>query len=89
MTCPAGTRWLRRSRCRLEPFEGARELAELARKEIDDWRRGDDADLAVDVLGLLTAAAGAAGGQATSPRCGSTGGRADRCGLARHVRRLV
>jgi WD40 repeat protein len=42
----------------LDPFPGAGELAELARKEIDDLMQGDDADLAADVLGVLTAAAG-------------------------------
>jgi hypothetical protein len=42
----------------LEPFEGAGELAELARQEIDDLTHGADADTAADVLGLLTAAAG-------------------------------
>jgi WD40 repeat protein len=43
----------------LSPFKGARELIGLARKEINDLARGDDSDLAVDVLGLLTAAQGA------------------------------
>jgi Trypsin-like peptidase domain/WD domain, G-beta repeat len=42
----------------LEPFEGASEFAALARQEIDDLTRGDDLELAVEVLGLLTAAAG-------------------------------
>src|SRR6266568_3387282 len=42
----------------LVPFEGAQELADLAKKEINDLTRGDDAGPAVDVLGLLTAAAG-------------------------------
>ena len=42
----------------LEPFFGARELAILARQEIDDLLRRDDDGLAADVLGLLTAAAG-------------------------------
>ena len=42
----------------LAPFEGASELAALARQEIDDLTRGDDLELAVDVLGLLAAAAG-------------------------------
>lgn len=35
----------------LEPFEGARDMAELARHEIRDLTHGDHADLAVDVLG--------------------------------------
>ena len=56
----------------LEPFEGAPELAELATKEIDDLTHGDDADLAVDVLGLLTAAAGRCR-SGTSSLCGRTG----------------
>ena len=42
----------------VEPFAGAQELAVLARQEIDDLLRRDDDELAVDVLGLLTAAAG-------------------------------
>ena len=42
----------------LDPFEGAQQLAELARQEIHDLTHGDDADLAVDVFGVLTAAAG-------------------------------
>ena len=46
------------ARVNLEPFEGAPELAELATKELGELTKGDDADLAVDVLGLLTAAAG-------------------------------
>jgi hypothetical protein len=42
----------------LTPFEGATGLAELARMEIYDLTHGVEAELAVDVLGLLTAAAG-------------------------------
>ncbi len=42
----------------LRPFEGAEELADLARQEIYHLTHGDDADLAVSVLGLMTAAAG-------------------------------
>ena len=42
----------------LEPFEGARELAALARQEIHGLTHGPDADLAVAILGLVTAAAG-------------------------------
>ena len=42
----------------VEPFSGARELAVLARQEIDDLLRRDHDGLAADVLGLLTAAAG-------------------------------
>jgi len=42
----------------LEPFEGAQKLAERARQEIHSLTHSVDADLAVDILGLLTAAAG-------------------------------
>jgi hypothetical protein len=42
----------------VRPFSGARELEVLARQEIDDLLRRDDDGLAVDVLGLLAAAAG-------------------------------
>ena len=42
----------------VRPFTGARELAVLARQEIDDLLSRDDGGLAADVLGLLTAAAG-------------------------------
>jgi hypothetical protein len=42
----------------LTPFEGAEELAERTRQEIDNLPDGADTDTAVDVLGLLTAAAG-------------------------------
>ena len=35
-----------------------RELAALARQEIDDLKRRDEPGLAADVLGLLTAAGG-------------------------------
>ena len=42
----------------VEPFAGARELAGLARQEIDELIVGDHAGLAFDVLGLLAAAAG-------------------------------
>ena len=43
---------------RLDPFTGAQELAGLAKTEIYNLTHGDDSDLAVDVLGLLTAARG-------------------------------
>ncbi len=72
----------------LDPFEGAQQLAELAEQELYNLTHGDDADLAVDVLGVLTAAAGPlsirdlvalrSGGQGT-PTAADT----------RHVRRLV
>ena len=42
----------------LDPFAGAQELADLAKMEIYDLTHGDDSDLAVDVLGMLTAAEG-------------------------------
>ena len=42
----------------LGPFEGAQELADMAKQEIYDLTHGDDPDLAVDILGVLTAAAG-------------------------------
>jgi hypothetical protein len=42
----------------LTPLEGAERLADLARQEIYNLTHGADADTAVDVLGLLTAAAG-------------------------------
>src|SRR5512132_1922310 len=45
-------------RVNLKPFEGAKRLADRARQEIYDLTHGADADTAVDVLGLLTAAAG-------------------------------
>ena len=43
---------------RLSPFKGAKGLAGLARKELYDLTHGVEAELAVDLLGLLTAAAG-------------------------------
>ena len=42
----------------LDPFPDAAHLADLARQEIDDLLQGEDMDLAADVLGVLTAAAG-------------------------------
>jgi WD40 repeat protein len=42
----------------LQSFQGARELADRARQEIDNLTDRHDSDLAADVLGLLTAAAG-------------------------------
>ena len=42
----------------LSPFQGAQQLADLAKKEINDLTHGDKTNLAVDILGLLTAAAG-------------------------------
>ena len=43
---------------RLEPFVGARDLAALARSELNDILRRDDNELTLDVLGLLAAAGG-------------------------------
>lgn len=42
----------------LEPFEGAADLVSRARLEIHELTHGPDAALAIDVLGLITAAAG-------------------------------
>ena len=42
----------------LTPFEGAERLADRTRQEIYSLTHGADADTAVDVLGLLTAAGG-------------------------------
>jgi hypothetical protein len=42
----------------LDPFPGGKHLASLARKEFDDLLRGEDQDLAAEILGVLTAAAG-------------------------------
>jgi WD40 repeat protein len=42
----------------LRPFAGATQVAELARQEIDDLLQGPDQDLAAEVLGVLTSAAG-------------------------------
>ncbi len=44
---------------RLKPFASAGDRAEMAKHEMDDLLHGDDADLAAEVLGVLTAAAGA------------------------------
>src|SRR6266851_10244625 len=49
---------LRVTPTQLSPFPGALELADLAKKEVNDLTHADDADLAVHILGLLTAAAG-------------------------------
>ena len=55
---PLGHPLLSTLQTELEPFEGAAELAALARQEIDELKRRDDDGLAVDVLAVLTAAAG-------------------------------
>jgi WD40 repeat protein len=71
----------------LEPFEDSRHLSDLAKQEIGDLLRRDDADLAVDIFGLLAAAAGPL---AVSDLTALTG---DLPGLAvvrsRSIRRLV
>ena len=55
---PVGHPLLSTTKTELEPFEGAAEQAALARQEIDDLKRRDDAGLATDVFAVLTAAAG-------------------------------
>ncbi len=49
---------LRGAPTQLSPYMDAEKLADLAKKEINDLTKGDDTDLALDVLGVLTAAAG-------------------------------
>jgi WD40 repeat protein len=72
----------------LAAFEGAQKLAELAEKEIYELTHGDDSDLAVEVLGLLTAAAGPLSvGDLAALR--SDGQGAPAAADRRHVRRLV
>jgi hypothetical protein len=44
---------------RLNPFPGAEHRAALAMQEFDDLLHGEDQDVAAEVLGVLTAAAGA------------------------------
>jgi Trypsin-like peptidase domain/WD domain, G-beta repeat len=70
----------------VESFEGARELAALARQEIDELIVGNHAGLAVDVLGLLAAAAGplAVEDLATMTEAGPRS-----AGLTRQIRRLL
>ncbi|WP_329484275.1 trypsin-like peptidase domain-containing protein [Kribbella sp. NBC_01484] len=72
---------------KLQPFEGAKELAHRARQEIDDLTHGDDVDLAVDVLGLLTAAGGPL--SVTDLATLSNGLAAPSASHTRQVRRLV
>lgn len=71
----------------LGPFKGATKLAEQAKAEIENLTHGDDADLAAEVLGLLTAAAGPLSlKDLTALRTdGVTPNAAD----TRHVRRLL
>jgi len=45
-------------RVALEPYKGAQELRVLALREIDNLKKGDDRDLAIATLGVLTAASG-------------------------------
>jgi hypothetical protein len=79
---------LRMTPVQLEPFIGAQVLAGLAKKEINDLTQGDDADLAVDVLGVLTAAAGPLSlSDLAALRSG--GQRAPAAADIRRVRRLV
>ena len=70
----------------VEPFEGAQELAVLARQEIDDLIRRDDDGLAADVLGLLTAAAGPL---AVRDLAAMTAAAPQSAALTRRIRRLV
>ena len=72
----------------LDPFKGAQELAGLAKQEIYDLTHGDDTDLAVDVLGLLTAAAGPLSLR-DLVALRSNGQGAPAAAETRHVRRLV
>jgi hypothetical protein len=79
---------LKVERLALSPFNGARELASLARKEIYELTVGDDADLSVEILGLLTAAAGPlALRDLISLRSDEVG--AQTAANARRVRRLI
>ena len=70
----------------VSPFSGARELAALARQEIDDLLRRDDDGLAADVLGLLTAAAGPL---AVRDLAAMTTVAPQSAALARQIRRLI
>ena len=70
----------------VEPFSGARELAVLARQEIDDLLGRDDDGLAADVLGLLTAAAGPL---AVRDLTAMTIAAPQSAALARRIRRLL
>jgi Trypsin-like peptidase domain len=71
---------------RVSPFEGAKDLAVLARQEIDDLLRRDDDGLAADVLGLLAAAAGPLAVRDLAAMITVTPQSAD---LSRRVRTLV
>ena len=55
---PGGHPLVARQRWKSSRSRGLAELAGLARQEIDELTLGDEPELAVDVLGLLTAAAG-------------------------------
>jgi WD40 repeat protein len=55
---PHGHPLTRLTPVQLDPFTVAQELADLAKAEIYNLTHGDNSDLAVDVLGLLTAAQG-------------------------------
>jgi len=72
----------------LASFGGANELAGLARKEIHDLTTSGDADLSVEIFGLLTAAAGPLSlRDLISLRSDEWG--APTAAAARHVRRLI
>jgi hypothetical protein len=72
----------------LEAFVGAGQLAELARQEIDDLTTGSDAQVAVDALGVLTAAAGPLSVHDLAELVAPDGGP-PAPGLVRQVRQLV
>jgi hypothetical protein len=72
----------------LDAFQGAQKLAELAKKEIYELTHGDDNDLAVEVLGLLTAAAGPLS-VSDLAALRSDGQGAPAAADTRHVRRVV
>ena len=72
----------------LRPFKDAEKLADLAKKEIDDLTKADDTDLAVEVLGVLTAAAGPLS-LSDLVALRSDGQTAATAAEKRHVRRLV
>ena len=71
----------------VEPFEGAAELADLAEQEIHSLTHGPAVDLAVDVLGLLTAAAGPLSVQDLATLCNDVA--APSAAQTRQVRRFV
>ena len=72
----------------LDPFAGAQELAGLAKVEIYNLIHGEDSDLAVDVLGMLTAAEGPLS-LTDLIALRSDGSGAPAAADTRHVRRVV